>query len=86
MAESKKFVERLETRIAALKAQLSRLESAKPVDELTVEDVYQVNPEFRERVHAAIRHDEWNSGAGTEKTVKTEGKESKDALEQLSYL
>ncbi len=85
LSESKKFVEKLEIRIAALRAQLGRLESAKPVDELTVADVYDVNPEYRERVYNAIKQDEWNSGASPEakKVVETA---ATNQQEKLNYL
>lgn len=92
-------MERLEIKIAALTAQLERLEKAKPVDELTVADVYDVHPEFQERVHEAIRKDDWNSSAADEQGRGGSGKEEKSAAnaatsspgqallqEQLNYL
>ena len=85
--ESKKFVEKLEIRIGALKSQLTRLESAKPVDELTVADVYEVNPEYRERVYDAIKRDEWGTAGDSADSKQTkQEKPTQEQFEQLNYL
>ena len=89
MAESKKFLEGLELKVKALKEQLQKLESAKPVDDLTVKDVYEVHPEYQERVHEAIRQDNW--GVAVEAKAGKPGKADTSATtesspSQLNYL
>ncbi len=77
-------MENLEIRISALKAQLSRLETAKAVDELTVADVYDANPEYRERVFEAIKNDEW--GTLEEAAAADSKPAATQTQEKLNYL
>ena len=91
MKLSQEFIVNLESKVESLKSQLHKLETAKPVDELTVDDVYEINPELREKVHQMIREDHWavsqESGkkeqqpAGSNKSTLESGKE-----QQLNYL
>ena len=72
-----------------LKSQLNKLETSKPVDELTVEDVYEMNPELREQVHQMIRDDHW---AVNEESEKKESGQAggmsltENVKEKLNYL
>ena len=71
-----------------LKNQLSKLENAKPVDELTVADVYEMNPELREQVHQMIKNDHW--AVADDSSEKREAKEhvkaNENVKEKLNYL
>jgi hypothetical protein len=82
----------LETKVDKLKSQLKKLENAKPVDELTVEDVYEMNPELRERVHQLIKDDHWAvSDENLEKkaasaAAKDTENSNENVKEKLNYL
>ena len=72
-----------------LKSQLNKLETSKPVDELTVEDVYEMNPELREQVHQMIRDDHWAVNEESEKKELGQGGEkslTENVKEKLNYL
>ena len=72
-----------------LKNQLNKLETSKPVDELTVEDVYEMNPELREQVHQMIRDDHWAVNEESEKKELGQGGEkslTENVKEKLNYL
>jgi ribosome-binding protein aMBF1 (putative translation factor) len=73
MKSSESFLAKLEENIANATGQLQKLESAKPVDEVTVEDVYELHPEYRERIKQAIKADDWSVAAG-----EKEAKEAKE--------
>lgn len=85
---SQEFIVNLETEMDKLKSQLNKLETSKPVDELTVDDVYEMNPEFREKVHQMIRDDHWAVNEEGEK--KESGQDEKNLNEnvkdKLNYL
>lgn len=68
MQTSAEFLRALEAAAASLGAQLHKLEAAKPVDELTVDDVYAIHPEYRERIQAALRADDWAVAEGGART------------------
>ena len=74
---SQEFIINLESRVDQLKSQLHKLENAKPVDEITVEDVYEMHPELREQVHEAIKNDHWavSDETSTGTTAATRKKE-----------
>jgi len=59
MREATDFLSKLEEGIGKLKAQLDKLRSTKPIDQMTVEDVYQLHPEFREKIYGSIKNDDW---------------------------
>lgn len=86
MAESKKFLEGLEVKVKALKEQLQKLESAKPVDDLTVKDVYEVHPEYQERVHEAIRQDNWGVAVEAKAGKADTSATTESSPSQLNYL
>ncbi len=87
---SQEFIINLEAQVDKFKNQLHKLETAKPVDELTVEDVYEINPELREKIHDSIRNDHW--AASSEAAKATAKKEDEGASpienvkEKLNYL
>lgn len=86
---SQEFIINLESQVDKLKSQLHKLETAKPVDELTVEDVYEMNPELREKVHEMIKNDHW--AVSSEQTGPKESKKESSAVEDskeksLNYL
>lgn len=87
---SQEFIINLESRVDQLKSQLHKLENAKPVDEITVEDVYEMHPELREQVHEAIKNDHWavsdETSTGTTATTPKEGKKADEVKEKLNYL
>jgi hypothetical protein len=56
---SQEFIINLGSQVDKLKSQLHKLETAKSVDEITVEDVYEIKPELREKIHQMIRDDQW---------------------------
>ena len=79
----------METKVENLKSQLHKLETAKPVDELTVEDVYEMNPKLRDQVHQMIRDDHWAVGGDEKKEMQTVGAgvdENFKEKEKLNYL
>lgn len=90
MKMSQEFIINLESQVEKLKAKLHKLETAKPVDELTVEDVYEINPELREKVHEAIRNDHWAVSSETSAVAKKEENVSaasvENSKEKLNYL
>lgn len=70
-----------------MKAQLAKLENSKPVDELTVEDVYEMNPELREKVHQMIKDDHWAvSEESSTPSGNAEKKETAEIGTKLNYL
>lgn len=84
---SQEFIINLESEVGKLKNQLNKLENSKPVDELTVEDVYEMNPELREKVHQMIKDDHW--AVSEEASVAAVGAEKKESAEngaKLNYL
>ena len=87
---SQEFIINLESRVDKLKSQLNKLENSKPVDEITVEDVYEIHPELREQIHDAIRNDHWavseENSAGTATAAPKEGKKEDEDKEKLNYL
>ena len=87
---SQEFIINLESKVDKFKSQLNKLENSKPVDELTVEDVYEMHPEFREQVYEAIRNDHWavseETSSGTTAAAPKEGKKDEEAKEKLNYL
>ncbi len=72
MADAQRFYDSLELDIAKLKHKLALLKNAKPVEELTVEDVYEVRPELKKEFHDAISQDNWSTG-----TSQSDAKEAK---------
>lgn len=84
---SQEFIINLESQVGKLKIQLEKLENSKPVDDLTVEDVYEMNPELREKVHQLIRDDHWAVGEEPSSTL-TEKKETSsiESKDKLNYL
>lgn len=79
----------METQVEKLKNQLNKLENAKPVDELTVDDVYEMNPELREKVHQMIRDDHWainEEESKEKKEVKETESFNENIKEKLNYL
>lgn len=87
---SQEFIVNLESKVDKLKSQLHKLETAKPVDELTVDDVYEIHPELREKVHQMIREDHWAVSQESEKKEPAgdsgKSSSSESGKEQLSYL
>lgn len=61
MREAADFLSKLEEGIASLKTQLEKLRNAKPIDQMTVEDVYQLHPEFKEKIYESIQKDDWST-------------------------
>lgn len=61
LSASRQFIADLRDQIAGLEARLGRLQAAKPVDQLTVDDVYEMRPELREQFHRALKADCWAS-------------------------
>ncbi|PJF16573.1 hypothetical protein PSACC_03574 [Paramicrosporidium saccamoebae] len=59
LQEASAFLNKLEGDVQALKAQLDKLRSAKPVEQMTVDDVYELNPEYKEKIYTAIKNDNW---------------------------
>lgn len=88
MKLSQEFIINLETQVEKLKDQLNKLENAKPIDELTVTDVYEMNPELRDQVHQMIRDDHWAvSDESSDKKQQVIDKESPENIkEKLNYL
>lgn len=70
MSEAMAFLEQLELDIAKLKHKLAMLKEAKPADEMTPDDVYEVRPELKEAFDQALAADNWSS---------SEAKEEKEA-------
>ena len=87
MKLSQEFVISLNDKIEKLKTHLTKLENSKSVDELTVDDVYEINPGLREKIYQSIRDDEWGtgSGKGKERDVKVVNSVVVEA-EKLNYL
>lgn len=84
---SQEFIINLECKVEKLKEQLKKLENSKPVDEITVEDVYEMHPELREQVHEAIRNDHWAVGGDeTSNSPAAPRKEDENLKEKLNYL
>ena len=87
---SQEFIINLESQVDKLKLQLHKFETAKPVDELTVEDVYEMHPELREKVHEMIKNDEWavSEGPSASNAAKDVRKDSSDPVKEkkLNYL
>ena len=89
MKLSQEFVITLNDKVKTLKTHLTKLENSKSVDELTVEDVYEINPGLREKIYQSIRDDEWGAGSGSsgESKISVEGKREKVIeSEKLNYL
>lgn len=90
MKLSQEFVISLNDKVEKLKTHLTKLENSKSVDELTVEDVYEINPGLREKIYQSIRDDEWGTGSGKERELKgniVDGKRDKIVEgEKLNYL
>lgn len=61
MIEANKFLVTLEEKISELREKLARLKAAKPVDQLTVDEVYEMKPELRESFQKAIANDNWST-------------------------
>lgn len=87
---SQEFIINLESEVGKLKAQLEKLENSKPVDELTVEDVYEMKPELREKVHQLIKDDHWAVSEETTSTTSATSAEKKESTSEaepkLNYL
>lgn len=93
MKDSRDFIATLDKDVGLLRAKLTRIEAAKPVDELTVEDVYEVKPELREQFYQKIRDDDWSvtesAKADEAKTLAGEMKTSAgeaSRVKSLDYL
>lgn len=87
MKLSQEFVITLNDKVEKLKTHLTKLENSKSVDDLTVEDVYEINPGLREKIYQSIRDDEWGTGTAVESKVNVEGKKEKESeSEKLNYL
>jgi hypothetical protein len=88
MKLSQEFVITLNSRVDSLKGQLFKLENAKPVDEITVQDVYEMNPELKEKVHEAIRNDHWAIAEDSKDSVTpdTSSQNKTSEAEKLNYL
>lgn len=86
---SQEFIINLEGQVDKLKSQLHKLETAKPVDEITVEDVYEINPELREKIHQKIRDDQWavaDDSAADKKETQGSQTATEAVKEKLNYL
>ena len=89
MKLSQEFVISLNTKVDSLKGQLFKLENSKPVDEITVQDVYEMNPELKEKIHEAIRNDHWAIAEDSKDSVTTSDKGKQQSVhetEKLNYL
>lgn len=51
----------LEEEIEKLRKQLSTLQSAKPIDEMTVDDFYAIHPDAKARFIRDMQEDNWSS-------------------------
>jgi len=58
---SKQFITNLENEIEKLEGKLNQLKNAKPVDEITVDDVYEMRPEWKQQFDDAIKQDCWTT-------------------------
>lgn len=72
MAEAEAFVSELNLDIAKMKYKLEMLRNAKPVDELTVDDVYEVRPELKASFQNQLKHDNWSTDDAKEAARKDE--------------
>jgi hypothetical protein len=59
MKEASEFLEKLELEIAKIKTQLSKLKEAKPIDEMTPDDVYNLYPELKAKIDDDFKNDRW---------------------------
>ena len=83
---SQEFIINLESKVDKLKSQLHKLETAKSVDEITVQDVYEMHPELKEEVHQMIRDDHWAVKEESGNVKKEEGSGDGETKEKLNYL
>ena len=61
LKEADAYLQRLETELGKLRDQVHKLQNAKPADEMTVDDVYALYPELKERVYNNIKNDNWST-------------------------
>lgn len=66
MREAVAFLEDLELDIAKLKHKLAMLKEAKPADEMTPDDVYEMRPELKQQFDEALSNDNWSTSDGKE--------------------
>lgn len=61
MAEAEDFLTKLEANIAGLAGKLARLRAAKPIDQLSIDEVYEMRPELRDSFIRAMEQDNWST-------------------------
>lgn len=64
MTEARQYLEKLEKQIGELREKLTMLKNSKPVDELTVDDVYEMRPELKESFQKSLANDNWATVTG----------------------
>lgn len=67
MAEAEDFVVKLDEHIARLKEKLAKLKASKPIEELSIDEVYEMRPELQASFQQALKEDNWST---TEETAE----------------
>lgn len=74
----------MEQNISHLKGQLAKIETSKPVDEVTVEEVYELHPEWKEQVYQKIRDDSWAVQQDSSQKISAAEKDSERDMKESS--
>lgn len=63
MEETERFLQGVEKDIVCLRERLAQIDSRPPVEEMTVDDFYEMYPEQRTLFYDSLRNEDWSSTA-----------------------
>lgn len=74
LTESKEFISELNKEIQNLKDKLAQLRSAKPIDEMSADEIYALRPDIKVQFENALKRDIWLSSGEIPSEEEMKGK------------